>query len=240
MAAPVAAYAGRNWLRNGRLMLSQRGASFSVVAPVYTADGWLLSSTATSTVAVSAADTRFAGSRFLAISGSQGANGVVTVAQRVEAANAANLVGRSVTVSFHASASTSAGGFSAAVNLGYASAADTFGTVTAIGSVAVTLTGSVARITATFPTLPSGAANGLQVSLAVTQTGGSGTLAVNVGGAQLEPGGVATALEYLPLAAEFEICRRYYQTCSVYSAGYAPSGTTVGGGPAARCRGWAR
>lgn len=196
----------KNRIINGAMNVWQRGTSFSASGGgYYTADRWQNFSqtyTASRSTDVPTGLAQYS----LDINGNAGSYG--TVMQRIEAANCADLVGQSVTVSVYVKA-VSGGTNGLVCVLDYATVADNFTSQTNIGSVtmASTVSGSWTRYTATFNSLPSGAANGLQVffynnSVAANQY--RYTLA------QLEVGSSATSFEWRPYGMELALCQRYF------------------------------
>ena len=127
--------------------------------------------------------------------------------QIVESANCGHLAGQTVTFSFYASVSSARN-----LNVVLASSTTTdalwTGSWTNFSSTAIALTTSMTRYTVT-TTVPSNMKT-LQVSF-----GSGGTLlaagsSVNITGAQLEVGSIATPFEQRPIGTELALCQRYF------------------------------
>jgi hypothetical protein len=209
---------GRNILRNSHFLVNQRAAPFSYSSPPsgYASDGWIIASSATSVSGnITTGSSAYAYSNYQTVTSAVGASQYVTLSQRIEANSILSLSGQSVTFSFYASASTTAGSFQVSAGIGYASALNNFSTITSISSTNVTVTGTAARYSVTFSSLPTNIANGIVVSIVMTQLTSSGTVTLNVGGCQLEEASSATVLEYRDIAIEQIVSSRYFQTISV-------------------------
>jgi hypothetical protein len=218
---------GRNRLDNGWMEVQQRGAG-TFAGNGYGPDRWLVSApTGPITFGVlssSAFGTRF----YLSASCALLTNGAMNIAQRIPSVDAFDLVGQTVTVSFWAAASTTAGSFSVAVNLAYPlTTADNFGNVATAGNQSITVTATPTRVQATFPNLPAAVANGLQLAVIITQLTANGTATLNISGVQMEVGSTATALERRPFQQELARCMRFYQQSQVFLAGYAVASVAV-------------
>jgi hypothetical protein len=181
----------------------QRGTSSS--SNGYLADRWF--SQAGSSYSGSQSSDAPTGFKYsLSISGS----GYPQMYQRIESTNCTDLVGQPVTISFWAKQSSGGGASSLFVQLYYAVSADTWSSSTQIGSTATfTGTSGWVQYSTTFTSLPSGAANGLQVAVGAF-TAGSGVCQLS--GIQLEAGTTASPFEYRQYGTEFLLCQRYYQT----------------------------
>jgi hypothetical protein len=127
--------------------------------------------------------------------------------QIIESANCGHLAGQTVTFSFYASVSSARN-----LNVVLASSTTTdalwTGSWTSFSSTAIALTTSMTRYTVT-TTVPSNMKT-LQVAF-----GSGGTLlaagsSVNITGAQLEVGSIATPFEQRPIGTELALCQRYY------------------------------
>lgn len=127
------------------------------------------------------------------------------IGQKIEASNAAQLVGQRVTVSFYAASSNQA---TLAVKLKYANAADDFSGVTQIESQNVTITSTLTRYTVTSSVvMPANAANGLYLEFVSGGNLGTGTITLT--GVQLETGQYAGAFQSRPHGLELALCQRY-------------------------------
>ena len=222
---------GRNRLRNGRLLVNQRGTTFST-SGAYWSDGWqVTSSTGTITGSVAAGGAAYSYSYALTASVSAlPVNGTITIAHKIESLDALDLAAQNVTLSFYAAASTSAGAFAVTVAAYTASSANTFTSNTIIGTAtAVAITGTAARYSVTFSNLPAATLNGLQFSFVLTQSSAVGNASFVLGGVQLEVGTAATTLEHLPMQHELTENQRYFQTGQIVYSGYAgaASGTVA-------------
>lgn len=193
----------RNRIINGDMRIDQRNAGASVSSGIgaitYTADRW---SVATAGAAVTAQRLGTWGAQYLQISGAASVTACV-LRQRIEGMNIADLAGSSVVLSFVCSSTTLA---SISAALSYANSADNFTTVTSIASQTVSITSSGARYSVSF-TLPSGAANGVEVSFSLGAFT-SGTFAIT--NVQLEAGSTATAFERRQYGHELALCQRYF------------------------------
>jgi hypothetical protein len=179
----------------------QRGTSSS--SNGYLADRWF--SQAGSSYSGSQSSDAPTGFKYsLSISGS----GYPQMYQRIESTNCTDLVGQPVTISFWAKQSSGGGASSLFVQLYYAVSADTWSSSTQIGSTATfTGTSGWVQYSTTFTSLPSGAANGLQVAVGAF-TAGSGVCQLS--GIQLEAGTTASPFEYRQYGTELALCQRYY------------------------------
>ena len=191
----------RNKIINGSMGIWQRGTSSS--SNGYLADRWF--SQAGSSYSGSQSSDAPTGFKYsLSISGS----GYPQTYQRIESTNCTDLVGQPVTISFWAKQSSGGGASSLFVQLYYAVSADTWSSSTQIGSTATfTGTSGWVQYSTTFTSLPSGAANGLQVAVGAF-TAGSGVCQLS--GIQLEAGTTASPFEYRQYGTELALCQRYY------------------------------
>jgi hypothetical protein len=198
-------YGFKNRIINGAMNVWQRGTSFSATGSnYYTADRWQnfgQTYTASRSTDVPTGLAQYS----LDISGGAGSYG--TICQRIEAANCADLVGQSVTISVYVKA-VSGGANGLTCILDYATATDNFASQTNIGSATLTATvsGSWTKYTTTFNSLPSGAANGLQILFYNNSTLANQYRYTLV---QLEKGSTATSFDYRPYGTELQLCQRY-------------------------------
>ena len=148
--------------------------------------------------------------------------------QIIETLNAANLAGKTVTLSAYMS-SSSARNF--ALSLSYSTGTDTIwtGAWTTIATTQVSVGTSMSRVSATF-TVPS-AARTLSASVSSGSTNLAAGATVNVVGVQLEEGSTATAFRRNSPSVQSELaaCQRYYQR---YTNDGSSTYQTVGQGQA--------
>lgn len=208
-----------NRLINGDMRIDQRnnGASVAVTSgSPYTVDRWTAGMSGANGTAQRVASGLLGIPYALQITGTASTT-TAWIGQKIEAANAAQLVGQRVTLSFYASSSNQTG---LAVNLKHANAADNFGAMTLIESQNITINSSLARYTVTFAaTMPSNAANGLYLEL--VSTGNLGTGNIILTGVQIETGLYAGPFEPRPYADELMRCMRYFEKSGVGVVGAA-------------------
>jgi hypothetical protein len=240
--APALNNVGRNLLHNGLFNVAQRGTG-PWTASGYTLDRW---NAAIGTDAASFTQTAMSDGQRAQIgdeastyclsnvfTGNAAAGALNAVLQRIEGVR--RLTGKSVTVSFYASASaTQKLGVSIDQHFGTGGSpsADVIG-----AGVAVQLTGTWARYSLTF-TLPSVAGKILGTngddftvlwfwySSGATNATRAGNIGVQSGtvqiwGAQLEISSVATPLEKLDPADDLRHAQRFFQVGSIHILGYA-------------------
>ena len=195
----------RNRIINGGMAVDQRNSGASVSSGTgvltYALDRWIV---AANTTAVAAQRGGVPGAYYLAVSGAAG-NTAVSIRQRIEAANVADLSSKVVTLSFNCNSSSLT---SIAINVSCASALDNFSTITNTQSFTRTISSTETTYSATL-TLPSQASNGVEVLFSLTSFT-SGTFGLT--NVQLEPGSAATPFERRPIGLELELCRRYFKT----------------------------
>jgi hypothetical protein len=238
---------GRNLLHNGLMNVAQRGAGPFTTLTTYTLDRWVsggsLDAVSFRQFAANDADRAGIGDEacqmFLSntFTGNAGAGAYSEIQQRIE--GVARLSGKTVTLSFWADAS-------AALKLGI-NATQSFGTggspsgsVSLTTGIAVTLSGTWTRYTATIA-LPSIAGKTLGTNgdsftmIRIAYSSGANTNqffgnigvqsgSVNLWGVQLEIGSVATPLEKLDPRLDLSNCQRFYQTGQLLASGYAIAG----------------
>lgn len=210
----------RNRIINGKMAIWQRGTSSGFSG--YVADRWY--SYAASGFPNTAQSTDVPSGSGLAYSLSITGTGA-GLRQPIESANTVDLVGNSVTVSFWMKQTVGAGAGSMVVWLDYANAKDNFGAMTTISSVAITPTATWAKYTATFNSLPAGAANGLMLFFEPANSLVTDTFFIT--GVQLELGQTATPFEFRPYSVELAMCQRYYQTGYQIVDSYTAAGGAV-------------
>jgi hypothetical protein len=214
LANDAGAQGFRNRIINGSFAIDQRNAGVSASTGTATntffADRWSVNA---SGAALTAQRTGAAATKDLALTltGAASNTGAV-IRQRIEGVNIHDLAGKTVTVSFTASASLLA---AVTVGVGHASAADNFATVTAIASQPVSITSTAGRYAVSF-VLPSGAANGLELSFTLGAMT-SGTFALT--DVQLEEGTSVTPFERRSYGLELALCHRYFQKLSYVYGG---------------------
>jgi len=195
----------RNRIINGGMQVWQRGTSFSGVASGgYTADRMYIGYTGSApTVTQVTGPTGF--TYAARITGAVG-NTVTTLGQKIESYNCVDLASKTVTVSVVLLASV-AQTFS--WYLGYANAADNFGSITQIATGSWSVTTTAATYSATI-SLPAGAANGLQFQVYPAAAGAFTSGTCDITGLQLEAGPVATPFERKTYGQVLLDCQRYY------------------------------
>jgi hypothetical protein len=206
----------RNKLYNGNFQIWQRNTTFSGIGTnTYTADRWVTPTNAGagSTLTVSRSTNVPSGAGFnysmqIVTAATTGAPSLIE--QRIEAVNVSDLVnGSYVTVSFWAIQTSPATFVTLNTQLLYPTTADTFSSMTSVGTVGNVLTGSWAYYRATIPVnTASVATNGLSVQFWTPAITASTTILI--AGVQLEKGRVATPFEFRPYSEELMLCQRYY------------------------------
>jgi hypothetical protein len=223
-------YYSPNYVINGAFDFWQRG-TFSTASGAYLADRWLHSWTAGTGTASRSTDVPVTTLPYsFSIASTSGTNPAIQ--QRIEATNALQFVGQTVTFSIWAKSTVGTGALTWATFFP-TTTADTFSAVTAdqSGTFAATMTvGTWTRYSATF-TVGAGAIRGLllQVFRNVTTTSTTTLYA----GAQLEVASVATPFRRNAnsIQGELAACQRYYvrfsgpSTATIY--GHAVSTATA-------------
>jgi hypothetical protein len=197
-AQNTAAFLGfRNRIINGDMRVAQRGTSGTTG---YLVDRW----TAANTTAQSqSSDVPSGFTKSLEFSGSA----TPFIAQRIEAANSADLVGGSLTISFWAK--NVSGTASLYIDLFSANALDNFNTITTLptGFGNYPVVGAWAQYKVTYQNLPAAVANGLELRIARNNESASTT---RITGVQIEAGPTATPFERRSYGLEILMCQRYY------------------------------
>lgn len=203
-----------NLLINGGFGVWQRGTSFSSVASgTYVADRWR---TGVSAMTVARATDAPTGAPY---SLEASAAGAWTIAQRIERAACIAAVGQRVAVAFWAKSVSGSGALTA--SLASANADDDFSATTAIQTVTLSgLDGTWRRFLAVFDPLPSGAAHGLELSIA--RASGACRIAL----VQAHVGPDAPAFPHRAPAQELALCQRYFEKSHALA-------TAPGGAPGA-------
>jgi hypothetical protein len=211
----VAYTAGKNKVLNSAAQIWQRGTSIATTG-AYTADRWLEVNNTNSITYTRSTDVPSSlGFQYSISRAGIGSN----MTQRIEAANAAQLAGQTVTLSFYYK--STAGADSLGYSFYYANAADNFGAVTQIGSTQTIATPSTSwtRVSYTYTTISANAANG--VALYIFRGSGA-TSTTLITGFQLEIGSTATAFQTATgtIQGELAACQRYYLRYSTPNTNY--------------------
>ena len=195
----------RNRIINGNMGTWQRGTSGFTTSGNYSSDRWQLYTNGTLTTAAQSTDVPAGFQYSLSIAGTNAPQAW----QKIEAANSADLVGQSVTVSFWLKQTSGAGAGAMSIALWYPTVVNNFASITQIGSTqTITSTSSWAQYTLTFASMPSGIANGLALIFTSSATG---TPAFLITGVQLEVGTKATPYEMQIYSDQLAQCQRYYR-----------------------------
>lgn len=201
----------QNHLMNGACEIWQRGTSFSNGAggSSYTADRWYCGSSGTTSTFVRSTDVP-SGFYGYSIEGTDGGNSYSYFSQRIEAANARALVGKTVTAHFWIK---TANPESAYILLGYAASEDVFSSITQISLVNVSsqVTANQWSLVKVNFTVPAQGANGLAVTVYFNYASG-GARTAKFTGAMLNVGSVAQPFARAggSIAGELALCQRYY------------------------------
>ena len=209
----------KNRIINGNFGIWQRGTSSSAAG--YLADRWQLENAGTysqSTDVPSGQGFPYSCTVSVTTGTSYG-----VIKQKIEAANCTDLVGKNATLTFWVKNLT--GSTSMTAILYNANSADDFSAVTSISSQSFTaVLNTWTKFTFNYTSLPSGAANGLQVY--VFSADASVAPSYRFTGCQLEKGSIATSFDYRPYGIELVLCQRYFQL--VYpTAGNATSAAVI-------------
>ena len=203
----------------------QRGTSFTAPSG-YTADRWYVAGAGTQPNASQIASPISGYQYALQITGVAG-NTQSYAYQKIESYNYTDLAAQNITVQMVLQASTAQ---TITILLAYANSQDNWGASTNISYVNFSVTTSAQVFTTTFTSLPSGAANGLELII-YPQGGGaftSGTLKIT--GVQLEIGTSATPFERRLYGQELANCQRYYQRFVNSGLTYTSIGNGVSSG----------
>jgi hypothetical protein len=243
----------RNKIINGGMGIWQRGAGpFSSPSGAYTADRWLLAYT-TSTISVSRSaltptELATAGapqslrySLRAAVVAGAGVNDYAVVSQRIE--NVGTLAGRTVTVSFWATASAGSPKVGVSLDQIFGTGGTPSARVDGTGQAVTTSASGWTRYSMTFAvpsisgkTLGTNGDDYLQLNLWLdagsslnTRTGSIGHQSSTIGifGVQLEDGSYKTRFEDRPPQVELALCQRYYE--KTYRIDTAPGTNTQDG-----------
>lgn len=225
-----------NRIINGSMMVDQRNAgasqsfSFGSPTPTYCVDRWYGACTGAN---VTGQQILVGGTNFYRFTGAAGNTGV-TFAQRIEAKNSRNLANLSCTLSVNLSSSSVT---SVSWQAYYASTTDSFGTLASPTRTFISGGTFTINSTPTVYTVGIGMAAAATTGIEIIFSTGSallGSQTWTIGSVQLEPGTVATPIEYRPYNLELSLCQRYYANNSggtgypVYLYAYASNGITFG------------
>lgn len=208
----------KNRLHNPLHEIQQRGTGPFTTNGGFASDRWVVGTSAASLSTNIISGTFGPARYYLQTSASLTSTQTMYHSQRLESSDVADLVGEFVTVSFWASASNSGGGVTAVIQLAYANTVDNWSGATIVGTTSVAISGTATRVSASF-LVPSQGVNGLLAQIILTASA-AGTCVLNSSAAQVEVGGMATAVERRPKQVEFALCQRYYQRGSLLSIGY--------------------
>ena len=210
----------RNKIINGGFQVAQRGSvNFSSNAIVYGGcDRWISGlygyTTASGTIgqagyvgAPNNTSTGFVQQLFASTTGS----GIITFQQFIEAVNASNLNGKTITVSVSLYQDTGST-LSPTLNLYKPNALDSWSASTFITGTDVSLpSGAMTKFTWTVTLGSSDASNGLGIVVNFP-TGALTNKYFQIADVQLEVGSVATPFEHRPYGTELALCQRYFQS----------------------------
>lgn len=201
-ATALSYMSNRNRIINGGMAVDQRNAGASTSVPTtgaYTLDRWLVTPAG---AAVNVQRSGTAAAYSLQVTGAASVT-QVDVQQRIEAANVADLAGRTVTLSAVLSSTSVT---SVQVRYLVPGTPDLFTSVTSTPVATQSISAVATRYSWSF-TLPAGAAAGLAVSFVVPSLT---TGLFSITNVQLEEGSVATAFERKLLSQELSLCQRYF------------------------------
>jgi hypothetical protein len=201
----VAVAAGKNKIINGAAQVWQRGTTITTTG-AYTADRFAEVNGVNSITYTRSTDVPSSlGFQYSISRAGTGSN----MNQRIEAANAAQLAGQTVTLSFYYK--STAGADNLSISMYYANAADNFAALTQIGSIQVIASPATSwtRVSYTFTNISANAANGLSIYF---YRGNGATSTTLMTGIQLEVGSTATAFQTATgnAGSELAACQRYY------------------------------
>jgi len=217
LGSPGVSTGFKNRLINGSCLIAQRGnVTLASNSNAYGGcDRWLLTSTGFSTVSAAMSQAGSAGSvasnsgyvqqYFVTTTGS----GTLSIQQRIESYNSADLNSNSVTISLSLYQDTGST-LSPTINLYKPTAQDNWASSTFINGVAVSLpTGVRTTFTYTVALGASDASNGL--GLVVNFPIGAVTNKyIQIGDVQLEAGTTATNFDFRSIGTELALCQRYF------------------------------
>lgn len=228
-------YSFKNRIINGSCLIAQRGSvTLSSNASLYGGcDRWFLASTGFSTVSAvmsqagsvgsGASNSGYVQQYFVTTTGS----GSLSIQQRIESYNCADLNSKSVTISLSLYQDTGSI-LSPTINLYKPTAQDNYTSTTFINGTSVSLPSGV-RTTFTYTVAlgSSDATNGLALVI-IFPIGAVTNKYIQIGDVQLEVGVTATTFDYRAYGDELLLCQRYYTR---FTAG-SPFGGIIAGGSA--------
>lgn len=199
------AYSFRNKIINGDFSIWQRGISFTTTGISYCADRWCSYQTGVA-CNIQRNPSGSSDKYEVTVVGAAG-NTAVNIGQRIEAANAHSLAGKTVTIQARVYSTVVA---SVQIGASVPVAADNFnsGWVDVQISPAIPLIASWNDVTFTL-TVPASATNGLLVEFVFGAVGAD--TARGLGSVQIEEGPIATPFERRPIGLELALCQRYYE-----------------------------
>lgn len=201
----VSVTAGKNKVINAAAQIWQRGTSFTT-SGAYTADRFAEVNGVNSITYTRSTDVPSSlGFQYSISRAGTGSN----MAHRIESANATQLAGQTVTLSFYYKSTAGTDNFNTL--LFYANSVDNFSANTQIGSTQTIATPATSwtRVSYTYTNISANAANGLSINFTRGLTATSTTL---ITGIQLELGPTATAFQTASanIGGELALCQRYY------------------------------
>jgi hypothetical protein len=211
----------RNRIINGDMRIDQRNAgaaqtiTFGGFNGQYTVDRWFAYANGAA-ITGQRVQGATAGQFRYRFTGSAG-NTSISLYQRIEQLNCADLAGTTVTLSADLANSVLTSVSWAAY---YANTADSFGTLVAatktlIATGTFTVSSSIARCSTNI-SIPAAATTGIEIVFTVgAQASGTWT----IGDVQLEAGTIATPFERIDYSESLRRCQRYYQLVSSFSGG---------------------
>ena len=230
LSFPQGYFSGADWNRNrlinGGFDVWQNGLTFTVAVStfVYVADQWKVQNqSATNTFAINrvAALTGFASQWAMQLTGVFDAGQRVVFAQPLEAQPIADLAGGTVAISFDINATTTAGTLTGLVWFSCNATIDDGGYANSTTQYAFTIPAGTGRVSVIIPAAQTANLKfGAQLRIAINQNGVGGTVAISLGGMQLEKGPLANPFSPKPIQQEIRDCERYFQ--SSYDLNVAP------------------
>jgi hypothetical protein len=209
----------RNKIINGDMRVAQRGTSVTT-SGAYTLDRWAQVS-GNSIVHTQSTDTPNAGFLYSLSMAGTGTN----IVQRIESSNCGGING-TITVSFWYKSTVGSDALS--FSLYVCNTADSFGSLTQVGSnitVSSSPSSSWTYYSYTFTGVSSNSKNG--VALYIFRGSGA-TSTTFVTGVQLEANYQPTPFEQRPIGVELDLCQRYYRTFVGGFVGYSSNGIYEG------------
>jgi hypothetical protein len=208
----------RNRIINGNFLVDLRSDYKNVTIPaavsLYICDRWIASAQGGAVTSRIIEDSSFPGQNILRITGGAG-NTLVTLGNRIESFNCADLGTKQVTFSFNTANSLRTNLIwkltNPTVTDTYSSGATTFAT----GNITISATMTRYSVTVTIPAIVN---RGFQLSFEIAnQTSGTWT----IGDVQIEQGPLDTPFERRPIQVEDILCKRYFQYAPLSLIGVA-------------------